>query len=193
MHYPKGNSVTACVRLMTAFLYFAYNNCISHIPLYCVRHLYLRTALRIKIGKKSAVHMGCFITGRHITIGSHSVVNRNCYLDGRTGIEIGNNVSISPHTNIITLSHDPQSPLFSPQGENVVLSDYVWTGMRTTILPGVRLGKGCVTGAGSVVTKSFDDFSIIAGCPAKKIGRRNPDLRYELCYFPFFNGDITSA
>jgi acetyltransferase-like isoleucine patch superfamily enzyme len=35
------------------------------------------------------------------------------------------------------------------------------------ILPGVKLGEGCVVAANSVVTKSFEDFSIIGGVPAK--------------------------
>jgi maltose O-acetyltransferase len=54
----------------------------------------------------------------------------------------------------------------------------------------VRLGKGCVAGAGAVVTKSFDDFTVVAGSPAKKIGQRNPNLSYELSYAPYFNTDI---
>ena len=70
------------------------------------------------------------------------------------------------------------------------IADYVWTGMRTIVLPGVRLGKGCVAGAGSVVTKSFEDFSIVAGNPAKKLGERTSDLRYKPSYFPFFNTDV---
>jgi acetyltransferase-like isoleucine patch superfamily enzyme len=134
--------------------------------------------------------MGCFFSGRKITVGNNTVINRNCFLDGRIGIEIGNNVGISPTSFIVSLGHDPQASDFATTGGKVVLSDYVWVGIRATILPGVRLGKGCVVGAGAVVTKSFDDFSIIAGVPAQKIGSRTNDLQYDPSYFPFLNTDI---
>jgi maltose O-acetyltransferase len=184
--YEKKDMIKPAV----AFLYYFYNAFVTYIPLYWVRHCYLQSVLRIKMGRKCAVHMGCFFTGRYIAIGGNTVINRNCFLDGRVGIEIGSNVSLSPETCVISLDHDPSSPDFATKGEKVVLSDYVWTGMRAIILPGVRLGKGCVAGAGAVVTKSFDDFTVVAGSPAKKIGQRNPNLSYELSYAPYFNTDI---
>jgi acetyltransferase-like isoleucine patch superfamily enzyme len=178
------------VKFFIAFLYYFYNSVVTHAPVYAIRHLYLRHVLRISIGYGTAIHMGCFFSGRKISIGDNTVINRNCFLDGRTGIEIGSNVSISPGSYLVSLGHDPQSSDFATKGGTVVLSDYVWIGIRATILPGVRLGKGCIAGAGAVVTKSFDDFSIVAGNPAQKIGSRTPDLQYDPSYFPFFNTDI---
>jgi acetyltransferase-like isoleucine patch superfamily enzyme len=180
----------AIVKFLIALVYYFYNSIVSHVPFYFVRNFYLRRILRISIGKHTAIHSGCFFTGRKISIGNNSVVNRNCFLDGRIGIEIGDNVSVSPGASILSLGHDPQSPDFATRGAKVVLSDYVWLGTRTTILPGVRLGKGCVAGACSVVTKSFDDYSIIAGNPAQIIGQRINNLQYDPSYFPFFNTDI---
>jgi len=90
----------------------------------------------------------------------------------------------------VTLGHDVQSPEFATVGGKVLIADYCWIGIRATILPNVNLGKGCVVGAGSMVTKSFEDFSIVAGNPAKIIGKRTKDLRYNPAYFPLFNSDI---
>lgn len=49
----------------------------------------------------------------------------------------------------------------------VVLGDYVWIGYGALILPGVTIGRCCIVGAGSVVTRSMPTGSIIAGNPAR--------------------------
>ncbi|PMO67495.1 hypothetical protein BCT05_06880 [Vibrio breoganii] len=67
----------------------------------------------------------------------------------------------------------------SEQGEGkqgaIVLEDDVWVGARSIILTGVRIGKGAVIGAGSVVTKDVQPNTIVAGNPAKIIGKRGKD------------------
>ena len=47
-----------------------------------------------------------------------------------------------------------------------------WIGSKVTFLDGVKIGQGCVVAAGSVVTKSFPDFSVIGGVPAKMLKER---------------------
>src|SRR3989344_27179 len=58
-------------------------------------------------------------------------------------------------------------------GEGVVLEDYVFIGPRAIILPGVTVKKGAIIAAGAVVTKDVEPFDIVAGVPAKPIGKRN--------------------
>ena len=53
----------------------------------------------------------------------------------------------------------------------ITVGDNCWIGEKTTILPGVNIGKGCVIGAMSVVTKDIPDYSIAAGNPARVIKR----------------------
>jgi len=59
-----------------------------------------------------------------------------------------------------------------PPDEAVIIGDDCWIGLNVVVLPGVTLGKGCVVGAGAVVTKDFPDYSKIGGVPAKLLGYR---------------------
>lgn len=173
-----------------AAAYYLYNNVITHLPSYTIRHWYLRSILRIRIGRHSAIHMHCFFSNRHVTIGHNTIINRHCYLDGRFGIFIGNNVSISPYCALLSLSHDVNDPHFGAIGKKTVINDNVWIGMRAMILPGVLMGKGSVAGAGAVVTKNVEPYTIVAGVPAKAVGSRAQPLDYTLRYEPYFDTDI---
>nr|WP_287744653.1 hypothetical protein [Microcystis sp. M169S2] len=53
----------------------------------------------------------------------------------------------------------------------VVIEDHVWSGFNVAILKRVRIGKGAIIGAGSVVTQDVEPFTIVAGNPAKIIKR----------------------
>ena len=175
---------------LRALSYYCYNSFISHVPVYSIRHWYLRKVLGIAIGAHSSIHMGCFITGRDIQIGQDTVINRNSYLDGRGGLSIGSFVAISPESYILSLGHDPHSPSFDTIAGRVIIEDYAWLGARAMLLPGIKLGKGCVIGAGAVVTKDVAQFAIVAGVPAVVIGERNRQLDYSPRYAPYFNTDV---
>lgn len=53
----------------------------------------------------------------------------------------------------------------------VMIGNNVWIGDKTTILPGVKIGDGCIIGANSVVTKDIPPYTIAAGNPCKIIKR----------------------
>jgi len=134
--------------------------------------------------------MGCFFSGTQVVIGSNSVINRNCYIDGRgLGVRIGNNVSISPEAYILALDHLAQSQEFKTVTKETIIDDYVWVGVRAIILKGVHIKYGSIIGAGSVITKNTEQFDIVAGVPARKVGTRSSELTYTLSYFPLFNTD----
>ena len=170
--------------------FYCFNAFITHLPLYRLRHWYLRSFLGVRIGRGSAVHMGCFVTGSAIVIGGDTVINRNAYLDGRGKLTIGDHVSISPETYILSLDHDPQSKTFDAFPGPVCIEDFAWIGARAMILSSVTVHKGAVIAAGAVVTKDVDAFTIVGGVPAKPIGQRSADIFYSPRYFPYFNTDI---
>nr|WP_255551563.1 acyltransferase [Sporosarcina sp. E16_8] len=94
-------------------------------------------------------------------------------------MEIGNNVNISPYVKIYTADHAVNSSEFTYNEDTVIIKDYAWISTNSLILPGVTIGEGAVVAAGSVVTKNVDDFAIVGGVPAKKIGERNKQLDYK--------------
>ena len=53
-----------------------------------------------------------------------------------------------------------------------VMEDDVWIGRGAVILPGVRVGKGSIVGAGAVVTKDVPPRSVVSGAPARIIRKR---------------------
>ena len=135
-----------------------------------------------KLGDESNVQMGCrFLNGRKIFIGENNVINFGTLMDGRRyAIRTGSNVSIGPQATILTLGHDPRSRIFADRGGDVTIGDYVWIGFDALILPDVEIGEGAVVGAGAVVTKSVEPYTIVAGNPAKAIGTRPRGLEYKL-------------
>lgn len=153
------------------------------LPSNRLRMTIYRRLYGLRSGPGSTVHGGCRVYApARIRIGAHCVINPNVTLDGRSGLEIGDNVSISEGSAIFTLQHDLDSPDFATQGGPVVIEDYVFIGARAIILPGVRLGKGCGVGAGSVVSRDVEPYAVVAGVPARKLRERSRDLRYTLRY-----------
>jgi acetyltransferase-like isoleucine patch superfamily enzyme len=59
----------------------------------------------------------------------------------------------------------------------IVIGPDCFLGYRAVIMPGVTLGRHCVVGANAVVTRSFPDFSMVVGSPARLIKRYDPQSR----------------
>ena len=53
--------------------------------------------------------------------------------------------------------------------KDIIVEDGVWIGANALILPGVTIKKGCVIGAGAVVTKDCEENGLYVGCPAKRV------------------------
>jgi maltose O-acetyltransferase len=154
---------------------------IGNIPLHGVRKVFY-TLAGIRMGKGSTVHMWAnFFDPSNIVIGNDSIIGDHVFLDGRAPLIIGSHVDIASNVMIYNSEHDLDKEDFSARIEPVQIGDYVFIGPRAIILPGVRIGKGAVVGAGAVVTKDVQDFMIVGGVPAKVIGeRKNKNPSYKL-------------
>lgn len=123
---------------------------------------------------------------QRISIGKHCNINKKAVLDGRNGLMIGNNVDIAQEVNIWTEQHDYNSSSYQAIGAPVVIEDYVWLASRSTVLPGVTIGRGAVVACGAVVTKDVPALTIVGGVPAKVIGQREDNMMYQLGNRPWF-------
>jgi acetyltransferase-like isoleucine patch superfamily enzyme len=112
------------------------------------------------------VHIGRYVC---ITAINSVVIENGCLLS--------EHVYISDHAHSINPEHGllADRPLVS-KGRVLIGAD-TFVGYRACILPGVTLGRGCVVGANSVVTRSFPDYSMIAGCPARLIKTYSQELK----------------
>jgi maltose O-acetyltransferase len=143
--------------------------------------------MQLRVAPGSFIFMDAWLDTRgFFEMGRDSVINQKCRLDNRGGINIGNSVSISAEVCILTADHDLQSSEFSGRTSPVVIGDHVFIGTRAMILPGVTIGRGAAVAAGAVVTRDVEPFAIVAGVPARPIGRRPEDLRYRSSYARLF-------
>lgn len=143
------------------------------------------------MGKNSVVYFGAEIRGAsQLELGDGCIIGDKSVLDARRGgIKIGKNVQLGSFVKLWTGSHDHNDPYFRSMPHKrgpIKIGDRAWIGPSVTILHSVTIGEGAVVAAGSVVTKNVEPYSIVGGIPAKKIGERSHDLRYE------FNGDYLS-
>ena len=155
---------------------------VGYIPIHILRKTYYKIS-GVKIGKNSSFHWRTqFFCPSGISVGENTLIGANAFLDGRNKIVIGNNVNLSMDVSIWTEQHDYNDANFGTIGDKVVIEDYCWISHRSIILPGVKIGKGSVVAAGSVVTRDIEPYSVVGGIPAKKIADRSRDLTYTLKY-----------
>jgi acetyltransferase-like isoleucine patch superfamily enzyme len=93
-------------------------------------------------------------------------------------VTIGNNVNIAQHVVMSGLNHGYEDISVAPRSQTcstatIHIADDCWIGANVVITAGVIIGKHCVIAAGSIVTKSVPEFSIVAGNPAKIIKQYN--------------------
>jgi len=135
------------------------------------RHIFKST------GKNITLEDGAYFgKGDRITIGDNSGIGTKCQLYGK--ITIGKDVLMAPEVIILTRNHKhnktdvPMRIQGFEDEKEVIIEDDVWIGTRAIIMPGVRIGKGSIVGAGSVVTKNVEPYSIVGGVPAKELKKR---------------------
>ena len=130
-------------------------------------------------GRGIRVAPGAIIRVPLTQIGSNVFVGLYCYLNGN--VRIGDNVLIGPRCSLAAGNHkfDPATGWFSARTEkdgddSIVIGEGSWLASNVTVTGGVRVGRANLICAGAVVTKNTPDYAIMAGLPARQIGRIDP-------------------
>lgn len=117
------------------------------------------------------------ITGTDkLIIGDDCRLNSGVYINARSGVTIGNDVTLSCGAKIISTGYDIErwvetGKKIHTTDTPVYIGNHCWIGANAVILPGVKItGEYVVIGAGAVVTKDITECKVIvAGVPAKII------------------------
>lgn len=124
-----------------------------------------------------------FVFMKGIRLGKSVSINSNTYIYGRGGVEIGDKVLISTNCSIAAGTHviSPNVSILEHASEplKIVIGNDVWIGANAVIVGGVTIGEGSVIGAGAVVTKDTEPYSINVGVPAAKVGTRSDKRRHD--------------
>lgn len=112
--------------------------------------------------------------GINLHIGKRVFINSCCCFQDQGGIYIADDVQIGHGVKLVTLNHGkaPQDRT-TVYPEPINIEENVWIGSGAIVLPGVRIGKNAIVGAGSVVTKDVPEGAVVAGNPARILENLN--------------------
>ena len=159
----------------------------SHSIIYCGCELgeSFSTGHRVTIRENSKFGHHCRVgtvsdIQGYVNIGNYCWLHSNVHIGQRS--TLGNFVFIYPY---VVLTNDPTPPSDICKGPTI--GDYSQIAVFSVVLPDVRIGKHCLIGAGSIVSKDVDDFQLVVGSPAtfKKDVRDIRDRKTNDAHYPW--------
>lgn len=120
------------------------------------------------------------IAGKGIFVGRNVwksfALSGGCYIQGGNGIYIGDDTIFAPGVKIISANHDTKNITSWSHERPLRIGCRCWIGANAVILPGVELGDDCMIGAGTIVTHSFSEKSIVVGVPGSILDKKDIKL-----------------
>lgn len=168
------------INIKNRFLFGSYGKDVYIEPGVVInRPRYVHVGNHVRIKRNTSINL--HPQDKHSTqgllfIGDHVIISEGCFISACNHLVIEENVGISPNVMIIDNSRKP-GDIRRPSKEQEVQVGYVhigadsWIAYGACILPNVTIGKHCIIGALSVVTRDIPDYSVAMGAPAKVIKR----------------------
>ena len=142
-------------------------------PLIKYKRASIRNKHRITFGKGITLGYNCFISPISLFVGDHTRIGINNVICGV--VHIGTDVHLGPNVVLPGASHNLTNESISKSGstfKGTIIEDHVWVGSNVTIVDGVKIGKGAVIAANSIVNKDVERYTVVGGVPAKFLKNR---------------------
>ena len=151
---------------------------------------YTRFSSTVSVMNKCNMSIGDFVWVWHYTI-----------LDATEGLDIGTGCQIGAWVGIFTHGSENSIRLLGKEFVNIPnsmrdgytrgkieIGEFTFVGARSTILPGINVGKGCLIASGTLITKDIPDYSLVVGSPGKVIGNT---IDIDRRFFEFHDYSLT--
>ncbi len=149
------------------------------MPSYIGKPIYISNSRNVKFGKRCRVYPGIRAeligNAASVKIGDNVSIGQNFHVvSDKETLKIGNDVTISGNVLITNCDHSYEEIGMHILDQELILQhteigDGCFIGYGAVIQAGTVLGKQCIVGANAVVQGTFDDYSVIAGVPARTI------------------------
>jgi acetyltransferase-like isoleucine patch superfamily enzyme len=137
----------------------------------------LRLGRKISCGANVVIGRGAtLLPPSKLSLGSNVTIGLNFHLE--TNLEVGDDVLVSSNVSIVGNDHrfdDPNCSIYFSgrlPPSNVIIEGDNLIGHRVVVVGNVRIGRGCIVGAGSIVTKDLPPYTVCYGVPAKPVRSR---------------------
>jgi putative colanic acid biosynthesis acetyltransferase WcaF len=125
------------------------------------------------VHRRSGVYASCRIwCPWNLTLAENAWIGRDVDCYNVAMVTLGENVIVSQGAYLCTASHDVADKSFPLITGSIVVGAQAWVAARAFVGPGVTVGEGAVVGACAVVTKDVEPWTVVAGNPARVIGKR---------------------
>ena len=108
----------------------------------------------------------------HLRLGDCVVLGKNTCVLNFAEVRIGSMTVVSQDNYLCTGSHDHTHPHFPLVCHPIEIGAEVWIAAGAFVGPGTSLGRGCVVGARSVVTRNLPEWHVCAGNPCRPLKPR---------------------
>jgi maltose O-acetyltransferase len=131
----------------------------------------------IKVGRGVTLFSQIFFGSKKCEIGDNCFISVQCLIDGSDFVKVGNNVHLAMGVRLITSFHEvgPSHQRAGPGAKApITIGDGCWLGASSLVLPGVEIARGCIIGAGAIITRNTRPNGLYVGVPAKRIKDLDP-------------------